>query len=92
MTNLILKIYKDQIILKSIIAENLKTWFAKNEAIVESVSDYAAIQNLNQRQIDQAMTELQFIKIKDEIKVPRFKNFVQWILSQKPRAANSCDL
>lgn len=37
---------KDQILLKSIIAEILKTWFMKNNSVMESVNDYAAIQNL----------------------------------------------
>lgn len=48
----------DQIILKSVIAEILKTWFFKNNTVTESVNDYAAIENLNIREINQLLKSI----------------------------------
>lgn len=48
----------DQIILKSVIAEILKTWFLKNNAVTESVNDYAAIENLNSREINRLLKSI----------------------------------
>ncbi|MCK6597970.1 MAG: hypothetical protein L6Q37_06365 [Bdellovibrionaceae bacterium] len=49
---------KDQVILKSIIAELLKSWFLKNNAAVESVNDYVTIENLNKREITQLIKSI----------------------------------
>ena len=49
---------KDQILLKSVIAEILKTWFPKDNAVNESVNDYAAIENLNHREINQLIKSI----------------------------------
>lgn len=48
----------DQIILKSVIAEILKTWFVKNNIVTESVNDYAAIEKLNHREINQLLKSI----------------------------------